>query len=725
MKRIISLLVAISLLLCVFAAAFNDITDTDTQIAVAALSSLDIINGFPDGGYHPNALLTRAQFCKLAVLASGSTGTSASSYSYKTLFSDVTSKHWAAGYVNLAYSSGYINGYGDGTFGPENEVTYAQAVTILLRILGYTTDEIGSFWPDDYLNYAKYLGLDCNLGLLPNDYLTRGEAAILLLQMMQTPQKSGTVFYAGYSAYYSSNAILIDNNCTSADGTLGCAKFYLVSAVTAKTTATSSSSSNQNTTSGDSSGSSTTDNTNSSTTNNSSSSSSSSSSSNSSSSSSSSSSSTTSGGSDTPSMPTDNFSSNSIVSNEIVSNAVTSSAGTVVYYTQSTPLSSSLVGSSGALLLSDKGEVVSFIPDGTNYYSIVSGVLLSNSETSDTGVPSCAKILTSSGNIEYYQRQSTISSSLVGQDGFLILNSANYVYTFVSDDTFSFTSTKSAILLDNDALSDEGYSGTAMFYIDGKAVYYKQETKLSSSLIGYAGTIVTNENDEVVSFVENGKEYEIIDCVLLAAGTKSDNGDSNCAMILSGNKIKYYLQSTTISSTLVGYEGYLIVNENDYVIAFTATGSDADYEQMEEVYLITVYEKTDNKDDYRAVLFDGSKLYTYPTYSSLSKYEESYGTAIINDGELVAFLDDGCDSRSAVIVQEDSDWILYKSGKSTTYRAVSSTPVVYYDGNLDKYVLDDWRNISTIAQEQSYGDSSSCTAFFDDDGDLVFIMIPE
>lgn len=716
-KKIICLLTALSLLLSVSAAAFNDVTDPSTLVAVSALSSLDIINGFPDGGYHPNDLLTRAQFCKLAVLASGSAEVTASSYTYKTLFSDVTSKHWAAGYVNLAYTLSYINGYGDGTFGPESNVTYAQAVTILLRILGYTTSEIGSFWPDDYLNYAKYLGLDCNLGLSPNHSITRGEAAILLLQMMQTPQKSGTVFYAGYSAYYSPDAILLDNYCTSDDGTVGCAKFYLISAVTAKKTSTTSSSSssdnsnsssNDNTSTGDSS-------TDSASTINTSNTDTSSTGTETTGTGSTGTSTDTSGtGTTTPSGTIPNSVTNSIVSNGIISNAVTSNAGTVVYYTQSAPLSSSLVGSSGALMLSDKGEVVSFMPDDTSY-SFVSGVLLSNSETSDAGVPSCAKIMTSDGSIRYYQRQSTISSSLVGQEGTLILNSSNYAYTFISNDTYSYTSTKSAILLDNSALSDEGYSGTAMFYIDGKVVYYDQAVKLSSSLVGCAGTIVTNESGEVVSFIENGTYYDIIDCTLLSTSAKSTSGDKNCAMVLVGSKVKYYAQSATISSSLVGCEGLLVVNENDYAIAFTATSDEASFKQLDEVYLITTNERSDNRSDTRAVLFDGSKLYTYPT--TVSNLSETYGTAIICDGELVAFLEEGCETKSGTLSEEYSDsWVVLQSGRS--YRAYSSTPVVYYDVVSDKYTLTDWMShYSTL-----YQDSADVTVFFED-GDTVFILI--
>ena len=85
------------------AASFSDVTDPDAAEAVAVLSSLGIVSGYSDGGYHPDDLLTRAQFCVLAVLAEGH-GDQVQSSAYRTLFSDLSASHWAAAYVNLAQS---------------------------------------------------------------------------------------------------------------------------------------------------------------------------------------------------------------------------------------------------------------------------------------------------------------------------------------------------------------------------------------------------------------------------------------------------------------------------------------------------------------------------------------------------------------------------------------------------------------------------------------------
>lgn len=52
-----------------------------------------------------------------------------------------------------------MSGYGNGTFGPDDPVTVGQAVTVVLRLLGYTTDQVGPFWPEDYMALGEQLGL--------------------------------------------------------------------------------------------------------------------------------------------------------------------------------------------------------------------------------------------------------------------------------------------------------------------------------------------------------------------------------------------------------------------------------------------------------------------------------------------------------------------------------------------------------------------------------------
>ena len=231
--RLFSLFCAAALMvsLAVPAAAdFSDVTDPDTALAAAALEGMGVIGGYGDGTYRPEETLTRAQFCKIAVLAMGLSDQVASA-SRRTLFSDVPAAHWAAGYVNLAYSKEIINGYGNGTFGPDDPVTYGQVATILLRMLGYATEDVGDLWPADYVDFAADLGLSEGMSLSGAGTVTRGQAAVLLLRTLQSEDRNGEAYTASISNRTVSSALLLDNDATADDGGTHMAKVYISGAI--------------------------------------------------------------------------------------------------------------------------------------------------------------------------------------------------------------------------------------------------------------------------------------------------------------------------------------------------------------------------------------------------------------------------------------------------------------------------------------------------------------
>ena len=228
-QRILALLLAAGLCLGLIAAApalaFSDVSGEELSEAVEVLSGLGIVSGYSDRSYHPDDALTRAQFCKLAVLTEGH-GDQARGSAYRTRFSDVPGGGWAAPYINLACEEGLVSGYGDGRFGPDDPVTVGQAVTVVLRLLGYTAEEIGPFWPEDYLNKAVALGL---LDGLPADGgagLTRGDAALLLYRVLRQTDRDGQDYIDNLCASKVTGAVLLDNNAEAADGTLGTVEVY-------------------------------------------------------------------------------------------------------------------------------------------------------------------------------------------------------------------------------------------------------------------------------------------------------------------------------------------------------------------------------------------------------------------------------------------------------------------------------------------------------------------
>lgn len=97
-----------------------------------------------------------------------------------TAFTDVAPDSWARGYIAYVAESGIIAGFPDGSFGGSKVITYAQAAAVLMRCLGYTDEDIGFHWPSDYVNKAAALGIGEGLALSADDPVTRGNLAIMV-----------------------------------------------------------------------------------------------------------------------------------------------------------------------------------------------------------------------------------------------------------------------------------------------------------------------------------------------------------------------------------------------------------------------------------------------------------------------------------------------------------------------------------------------------------------
>lgn len=224
------------------ASGFSDISDKDVAVDVEVLRMMGVLDGYGDGTFRPGNTLTRAQFCKMAVLALNKGGQVAQYKNY-TIFPDVKSSHWAAGYINLAVrgtaqsggsggedgekisaSRGIISGFADGTFGPDRTVTFGQAVTILMRMLGYQDTDVGAVWPDGYLVAAASTGLTDGVNLTASAAVNRGQAATLFANLMACDVKGGTTPYASSMAAASggsvvSDVILLSSSAATPSGT--------------------------------------------------------------------------------------------------------------------------------------------------------------------------------------------------------------------------------------------------------------------------------------------------------------------------------------------------------------------------------------------------------------------------------------------------------------------------------------------------------------------------
>ena len=164
--------------------SLSDIAGLDCERAVRELVSLNIMEGYGDGSFRPKAVLNRAEFSALISRVLGMEQ-GADALRDQTVFQDVAPSHWAAGYIHAAAGLGIINGYGDGMFGPEDEITLEQACKMVLECMGYgiPAAEKGGY-PNGYLVTAAQYGLTRDIGTAGAEPLPRGEAAKLLAQAL-------------------------------------------------------------------------------------------------------------------------------------------------------------------------------------------------------------------------------------------------------------------------------------------------------------------------------------------------------------------------------------------------------------------------------------------------------------------------------------------------------------------------------------------------------------
>ncbi len=210
-KRVLSALLALALLAALTVvpgsaaatSSFSDITDSATAVNADVLRLMGVVDGVGGNRFNPNGNLTRAEFCTMVVNFMGK-GDEVPLHATRTIFTDVTAEHWALGYVNLAASltvgteenkSSLITGVGDGRFEPDSKISLAQAATILIRVLEYSSQQAGAVWPQSYMNLAQAIGLTDGVTAGTYDNITRAQAAQLFANALRCKTGSGTVYY--------------------------------------------------------------------------------------------------------------------------------------------------------------------------------------------------------------------------------------------------------------------------------------------------------------------------------------------------------------------------------------------------------------------------------------------------------------------------------------------------------------------------------------------------
>ena len=220
LKRALSLVLAVVMVIGLMvvgasAVSYNDFSDRGEIVnkdAVSMLTTLEIIEGLPDGSYDPTGDVDRAMMAKMISVAL--TNNEDCDTLYTNVNSGLTdiSANWARGYINYCYVRGIIAGRGDNTFDPGANVTGVEAAKMLLAALGYNAEIEGLVGPDWALNtaaLAQQLGIFRNFTKDVSEPLNRDDAALLIynaldVEMIQQYQNGYALVYADHRTILSS-----------------------------------------------------------------------------------------------------------------------------------------------------------------------------------------------------------------------------------------------------------------------------------------------------------------------------------------------------------------------------------------------------------------------------------------------------------------------------------------------------------------------------------------
>jgi hypothetical protein len=180
---------------------FSDIQNHWAKTSILAAAKLNILKGYPDGTFRPDAPVNRAEFAAIIYTALPKQPSSRSGMT----FIDVPVNHWAAGAIASAYQTNYLSGYPNRTFKPNQAIPRVQALTALVSGLNYrVTGEAIATLKKYYTDFGQIPSYAMNAmaaatenhivvnypdikRLQPNQNATRGEIAAFICRVLKIP----------------------------------------------------------------------------------------------------------------------------------------------------------------------------------------------------------------------------------------------------------------------------------------------------------------------------------------------------------------------------------------------------------------------------------------------------------------------------------------------------------------------------------------------------------
>lgn len=186
-KKIVALSCAAIMVISSMSMSVFAYSDCDNE-AVETLTKLEVLSGYDDGTFKPDALISRAEFAKIISVISGGADLDESDLQ-ECGFSDVDSNHWAYNYILYCETSNYFDGYEDGTYKPNENVSFAEVLKVCLTVAGYNNLNIekSENWYEKWVDLAYEYNLIDNKDKDPNGKATRAEVAELVSITINLP----------------------------------------------------------------------------------------------------------------------------------------------------------------------------------------------------------------------------------------------------------------------------------------------------------------------------------------------------------------------------------------------------------------------------------------------------------------------------------------------------------------------------------------------------------
>lgn len=188
-KRLLSLLLAVCILIPVLALPASAV---NSNVAIQTARTMGILTA--QTAEELNAQVTRGEFARMLTLISAYRETVNEQTQVGSLFTDVNSSTEYAPYIRIAVQQGWMTGYTDGSFRPNDPVTLEAACASALSVLGFTAADLSGAFPAAQLNKASELGLRSGLNRRQGEAMTLTDCAVLLYNTLIATNKNGSVY---------------------------------------------------------------------------------------------------------------------------------------------------------------------------------------------------------------------------------------------------------------------------------------------------------------------------------------------------------------------------------------------------------------------------------------------------------------------------------------------------------------------------------------------------